>query len=62
MTKSAKSKFCDGVLGKFERNPLPPPPGVVIMDDGKARDLGGGVDGGCILDRVGFAGDGDVAR
>jgi len=66
LTKSAKSNVCEGVLGapKTPSNPmLPLPPGVVIMDEGSAEFLGGGVEGGCIRARVlGFAGDGDVAR
>ncbi len=57
-TKSEKSKARPGVLGKGL-----PPPGVVIMDDGKASlFLGGGVDGGSILFLGGLAGDGDAAR
>ena len=63
-TKSEKSKLFEGVLG--------PPKvasrpwicwGVVITEEGRARFLGGGVEGGCIRAReVGFAGDGEVAR
>lgn len=60
-TKSEKSKLRPGVLG----NGLPPP-GVVIIDDGRASlaFFGGGVEGGSILLlslRV-FAGEGDAAR
>lgn len=63
LTKSAKSKACDGVCGPPNPDPSPLPPGVVIMDDGSARLRDGGVDGGCIRPRMdGFAGDGDVAR
>lgn len=67
LTKSEKSKCCEGVCGllKTERRPLPvpPPPGVVIMEEGRAMFLGGGVEGGCIRDLlVGLAGEGEVAR
>ena len=64
LTKSEKSKAWDGVFGppKTESNP-DPPPGVVIIDEGNARFLGGGVEGGCMRAReVGLAGEGDVAR
>jgi hypothetical protein len=57
LTKSAKSKPCDGVAGapNMDRDPLYP--GVVIIDEGSARFLGGGVDGGCIRAlEAGFAG------
>lgn len=60
LTKSAKSKPCPGVLGKGL-----PPPGVVIMAEGKSSllFLGGGVDGRSIRDLFGLtAGDGDAAR
>ena len=41
----------------------PPPPGVVIIDEGRAMFRGGGVDGGYMrLLPVGLAGDGEVAR
>lgn len=62
LTKSEKSNGCPGVAGK--RRLLPPaPPGVVIMEDGKPGSLlGGGVDGGSILDLLFTAGDGDAAR
>lgn len=66
LTKSAKSNPCEGVCGPLKADSRPPPPpGVVIMEDGRARSLflGGGVDGGCIrvlADR--FVGEGDVAR
>ena len=63
LTKSAKSKAWLGVLGnKF------PPPGVIIMDDGKSNlpllgVLGGGVEGGSMRVRVErTAGDGEAAR
>lgn len=62
-TKSEKSNACDGVCGLpyAERNP--PPPGVVIMEEGSARAFWGGVDGGCMRARdIGLAGDGEVAR
>jgi hypothetical protein len=52
------------VLGppKIESNPAPPP-GVFIMDEGKAGFFGGGVDGGAMRFRdAGLAGDGEVAR
>ncbi len=64
LTKSAKSKFWEGVFGANTPKMLPAlPPGVVIIDEGKAGFFGGGVEGGCIRARVvGFAGDGDVAR
>lgn len=59
LTKSAKSKGWPGVAG----NRLPPP-GVVIIDDGRASFFCGGVDGGSmvrnLLDLT--AGDGDAAR
>ena len=63
LTKSLKSKFWDGVFGppNTERR-FVPPLGVVIIDDGSGEDFGGGVDGGCILDRVVTAGEGEVAR
>lgn len=64
LTKSEKSKDWEGVFGppKVASNPWTWF-GVVIMDDGKARFLGGGVEGGCIRAReVGFAGEGEVAR
>lgn len=59
-TKSAKSNPCPGVLGK-----MLPPPGVIIMDDGRSNllVLGGGVVGRSmrpLLDLT--AGDGDAAR
>lgn len=60
LTKSAKSKPWPGVLG----NGLPPP-GVVIMAEGKSSllFLGGGVDGRSIRALCGFtAGDGEAAR
>lgn len=59
LTKSAKSNGWPGVAGN-----RPPPPGVVIMEDGRARSFfGGGVDGGSILVRVdGMAGEGEAAR
>ena len=38
------------------------PPGVVIIDEGSARLLCGGVEGGRMLDDRGRAGEGDVAR
>lgn len=61
-TKSEKSKLRPGVFG----NGLPPP-GVVIIDDGRASlvFLGGGVEGGSILllfSLRGLAGEGDAAR
>lgn len=66
-TKSAKSKFCEGVLGA--PNPdenilgVPKAPGVFIMDDGKAMFFGGGVEGGCMRRlAVGLAGEGEVAK
>jgi hypothetical protein len=64
LTKSEKSKFCDGVWGAPNTDSSPePPPGVVIMDEGRAIFLGGGVDGGCMRAReAGFAGEGEVAR
>jgi len=55
LTKSAKSKFCPGVCG-------PPNTEGVIIEEGSAMFFGGGVDGGCMRDLGGFAGDGDVAR
>lgn len=60
LTKSAKSKPCPGVLG----NKLPPP-GVVIMDEGRSSLLlfGGGVDRRSMRPRLALtAGDGDAAR
>lgn len=61
-TKSEKSKAIPGVLGK---NGFPPP-GVVIIDDGRASLLlfGGGVEGGSIrpLRDCLTAGDGEAAR
>lgn len=64
LTKSEKSKFCDGVCGAPNTDSSPePPPGVVIIDEGRAIFLGGGVDGGCMRAlEAGFAGDGEVAR
>jgi len=67
LTKSAKSKFCDGVLGAPKPDEkmlgVPNAPGVFIMDDGSAMFLGGGVEGGCMRRLVvGFAGEGDVAK
>jgi len=66
-TKSAKSKFCEGVFGapKPEENMfgVPNAPGVFITEDGSAMFFGGGVEGGCMRRAVdGFAGEGDVAR
>jgi hypothetical protein len=64
LTKSAKSKFCDGVFGppNTDRR-FVPPLGVVIIEDGSGELFGGGVEGGCILARVdGIAGEGEVAR
>lgn len=68
MTKSAKSKFCDGVFGAPNVPKIPgvpePPLGVVIIEDGSAMFFGGGVEGGCIRVRAfeGFAGEGELAR
>lgn len=62
-TKSEKSNACDGVCGLPYDDRSPPPPGVVIMEEGSARDFWGGVEGGCIRARdTGLAGDGEVAR
>ena len=62
-TKSAKSKVCEGVCGppKPERRPIPPP-GVVIIEEGRARGFEGGVWGGCMRLLRGWAGEGEVAR
>jgi len=59
LTKSERSNGCPGVVGKRL-----PPPGVVIIDDGRARSfLDGGVDGGSMRVRPeGTAGEGDAAR
>jgi hypothetical protein len=60
LTNSEKSKPWPGVLGKRL-----PPPGVVIIDDGKSSLLlfCGGVDGGSICVRLDLtAGEGDAAR
>lgn len=47
LTNSAKLKFADGVLSpKPEKGAPMPPPGVVIMDEGRGVDFGGGVEGG----------------
>jgi hypothetical protein len=64
LTKSEKSNCCEGVCGfPYTDNIPPPPPGVVIMEDGRAMFLGGGVDGGCMRAlAAGLAGDGEVAR
>ena len=60
LTKSAKSKPCPGVAGnRF------PPPGVVIMDDGKSSLLvfGGGVERPSMRPRFDLtAGEGEAAR
>lgn len=58
-TKSDMSKGWPGVVGnRF------PPPGVVIMEDGRARSFfGGGVEGGSMRVLVdGTAGEGLAAR
>ncbi|KAI4120509.1 MAG: hypothetical protein LQ347_007083, partial [Umbilicaria vellea] len=62
LTKSAKLNCWPGVL-KPAMNP-PPVPGVVIMDEGSARWLEGGVEGGKIRAwlLLGLAGEGEVAR
>lgn len=60
LTKSEKSKPCPGVL----KNRLPPP-GVVIIDEGRSRFLffWGGVDGGSMPRRLLLtAGEGELAR
>lgn len=60
LTKSAKSKPCPGVLVKGL-----PPPGVVIIEEGRSSLLcfGGGVERCSIRARFVFtAGDGDAAR
>lgn len=59
LTKSERSKGCPGVVGKRL-----PPPGVIIMDEGRARSFfDGGVEGGSMRVRPeGKAGDGDAAR
>lgn len=64
LTKSAKSNAALGVVG----NKLPPP-GVIIIDEGKSSllllgVLGGGVEGGCIRVLVDdlTAGEGEAAR
>lgn len=63
LTKSAKSNAWDGVFGPPNPAIRPPPPGVVIIDEGKAMLRGGGVDGGYMrLLPVGLAGEGEVAR
>lgn len=61
-TKSAKLNCWPGVLNPATK--FPPPPGVDIMDDGRAAVLDGGVDGAKIRDDLGpaLAGEGDVAR
>lgn len=61
LTKSAKSKAWLGVVGKRL-----PPPGVIIIDEGRSSLLffGGGVEGGSmrvLVDGL-TAGDGDAAR
>jgi hypothetical protein len=60
LTNSDKSKAWPGVLGKRL-----PPPGVVIMDEGRSSLLffGGGVDGGSIRVRLDLTiGEGEAAR
>lgn len=60
LTKSAKSNPWPGVLGKRL-----PPPGVVIMDEGRSSLLvfGGGVVSLSMRPRFAFtAGDGDAAK
>lgn len=62
-TKSEKSNICEGVWGFPYNGVRPPPPGVVIMEDGSAMCLGGGVEGACIRPRdPNLTGEGDVAR
>lgn len=61
LTKSENSKAWEGVLGLPKGSIPEPPPGVVIIDEGRARFLGGGVDGGSMRERD-CAGEGEVAR
>ena len=49
LMKSAKSKAWEGVCGPPNPESRPvPPPGVVIIEEGRARGFEGGVWGGCM--------------
>lgn len=55
-----------GVVAPKPRKPVPPPPGVDIIDEGSGVLFGGGVEGGFAVRGVrvpfGWAGDGEAAR